>query len=163
MISYATCKQVYLDSVVVQFHFWHGCLLHSEGSLGCSTSPGLVICVALGDRQEIYWGGKRVGGHVNLINVLESMLTQMEESTLPLNGAAAWLGAASICTWAQLSHQCSLQKVAVTSVLGTEISFRLNWERLHASLHKRVWNSAQDQGSRSHRWTFNWCLSVCQN
>jgi len=44
-------------------------------------------------------GGKnRVGGHVNLINVLERMLAQMEEPTLPLNGAAAWLEAASICT-----------------------------------------------------------------
>jgi len=75
--------------------------MHAEGSLGCSTFPGLVVCVALShgtQYTEIHWRGKRVGGHVNLINVLESMLTQMEEPALPLNGAAAWLEAASICT-----------------------------------------------------------------
>lgn len=159
-------KQLFKHCIVVELCFWHGCLLDSKGSGGCSTFPSFVICVVLScgiQYTEIHWRGKKVGGHVNLINVLESMLTQMEEATQPLNGATAWLEAASICTWAQLSYQCFLLEVAVTSVLGSEPIFHtyiLNWERLCPSLHTGVWNLAQDQGSSSCLWTLTWFLSL---
>lgn len=72
-----------------------------------------VICLAFSHRKwytGIHWwrrGDERVGGYNNLINVLESMLIQMEEPIPQLNGGAAWLKAPSICTLVQLSHQFS--------------------------------------------------------
>lgn len=58
----------------------------------------LVIYIAFSHKGQ-FWEihltvVKRDGGYNNLINVLESMLIQMEESFLLLNSAAVWLQAA---------------------------------------------------------------------
>lgn len=58
----------------------------------------LVIYIAFSHKGQFYeihlTVVKRDGGYNNLINVLESMLIQMEESFLLLNTAAVWLQAA---------------------------------------------------------------------